>query len=335
MSGEAAPNVEVPRPAQTKKRLRIWPAALLLLLMLGAKLAQSVLLQQSAPSFSLFMVLVFGPVVCCGAIALWWLFFSRAGWSDRILGLVGTVALGVAALFLGDRSMHGMPFMVYAVPNAVIAFTAVLLVLSFWSPRVGTVAALVAGALTLGYWDLLRFDGMWGNFKSTMHWRWEKTAEDAFLAGLNPKPPGTPVESADPLGKAQWPQFRGLHRDGIVPGVVLDVDWKSRSPKEIWKRKVGPGWSSFSVAGNRLFTQEQRGENEDVVCYDARTGEERWVHESMVRFAETMGGVASRRSPISAALHFPSATSHATGNHPPTTARSSRSRRQTRRLSFC
>ena len=62
--------------------------------------------------------------------------------------------------------------------------------------------------------------------------------------------------------------------------------------------KVGPGWSSFVVAGNRLFTQEQRGKNEDVVCYDAKTGEERWVQESPeARFAEAMGGVGPRATP--------------------------------------
>jgi outer membrane protein assembly factor BamB len=296
MSADAAPVVEMPQPVRHHK-LRIWPAVILLLLMLGAKVAQALLLTESAPSLPLFMTFVFGPVVCCGVIALWWLFFSRAPWSDRILGLVGALVLGVVGFFLSDRSMHGMPFMVYAVPDAVMALTVALLVLSLWSPRAGTVAALVAGALALGYWDSLRYDGMWGNFKSTMHWRWEKTAEDAFLAGLNPKPAGAPAENAEPLGTAQWPQFRGPHRDATAPGVVLDVDWKSRSPKEIWKHKIGPGWSSFSVAGNRLFTQEQRGANEDVVCYDAKTGDERWVHESKARFDETMGGVGPRATP--------------------------------------
>ncbi len=144
MSADAAPVVEMPQPVRRHK-LRIWPAVILLLLMLGAKVAQALLLTESAPSLPLFMTFVFGPVVCCGVIALWWLFFSRAPWSDRILGLVGALVLGVVGFFLSDRSMHGMPFMVYAVPDAVMALTVALLVLSLWSPRAGTVAALVAG----------------------------------------------------------------------------------------------------------------------------------------------------------------------------------------------
>ncbi len=103
--------------------------------------------------------------------------------------------------------------------------------------------------------------------------------------------------NAEPLGKVLWPQFRGPKRDSVVPGVALDVDWKGHAPKQIWKRKVGPGWSSFSMAGNRLFTQEQRGENEDVVCYDAKTGEERWINETKARFDESMGGAGPRATP--------------------------------------
>ena len=34
----------------------------------------------------------------------------------------------------------------------------------------------------------------------------------------------------------------------------------------MWKHRIGPGWGSFAVVGNRLFTQEQRGADEVVVC---------------------------------------------------------------------
>ncbi|EMB17395.1 secreted protein [Rhodopirellula europaea 6C] len=42
----------------------------------------------------------------------------------------------------------------------------------------------------------------------------------------------------------------------------------------VWKVFVGAGWSLFAVAGNLLFTKEQRGENETVVCYTADEGKE-------------------------------------------------------------
>jgi outer membrane protein assembly factor BamB len=300
MSAEAVPVAEVPQPARPKK-LRLWPAIPFLVLMLAAKLAQPLFLQQAAPNVAIFMTIVFGSVICCGALALWWVFFTRAPWSDRLIGLAGAAVGCAIAWFAGDLSIRGMPFIFYALPDAFLAFTVVFVLLSRWGVRMGMVTALIAGALAFGYWDALRFDGMWGNFKPTMHWRWEKTAEETFLAEHNAKPTPTDASAggakADPLGKVLWPQFRGPKRDSVVPGIVLDVDWKSHAPKQIWTRKVGPGWSSFSVAGNRLFTQEQRGEKEDVVCYDAKTGDERWVNETKARFDEAMGGVGPRATP--------------------------------------
>src|SRR5207253_2767439 len=59
----------------------------------------------------------------------------------------------------------------------------------------------------------------------------------------------------------------------------------------------GPGWSSFAVVGNHVFTQEQRQDAEAVVCYDADTGAEIWVHEDNVRFSEPVAGPGPRSTP--------------------------------------
>jgi outer membrane protein assembly factor BamB len=49
--------------------------------------------------------------------------------------------------------------------------------------------------------------------------------------------------------------------------------------------------------GNRLYTQEQRGADEAVVCYDAGSGAEIWVHADHDRFDEAMGGPGPRATP--------------------------------------
>jgi outer membrane protein assembly factor BamB len=51
------------------------------------------------------------------------------------------------------------------------------------------------------------------------------------------------------------------------------------------------------IVGNRLFTQEQRGEIEAVVCLDSATGRELWVHQDRARFSENLGGVGPRATP--------------------------------------
>jgi outer membrane protein assembly factor BamB len=99
------------------------------------------------------------------------------------------------------------------------------------------------------------------------------------------------------LSPDDWPEFRGPGRDGVVRGVRIGTDWNANPPKLLWRDRVGPAWSSMIVVGNRLYTQEQRGQSEAVVCRDAGTGGELWAHEDAIRFYEDLSGAGPRATP--------------------------------------
>ena len=269
---------------------------------------------------------VFGGLLGGLAVVVWWAFFSRAPRSERW----GAVVLTIVALVATKRILHesiatgmmGMMFVIYAIPVLSLAFVVWAVASRCLSdgPRRATMVATIL--LACGVWSLLRTNGVIGGFASDFAWRWAPTAEERLLANASDKrtalPPagaavGTPGErvvapaGGEPAAHepapaavktgADWPGFRGPHRDGIIPGVRIETNWSASPPVELWRRPVGPGWSSFAVHGDLLYTQEQRGSDEVVACYNLTTGVPVWRHRDAARFWESNAGAGPRATP--------------------------------------
>lgn len=105
--------------------------------------------------------------------------------------------------------------------------------------------------------------------------------------------PQSPLQISD----ADWPRYCGHNSDRIINAPLTIPDWNNVPPRELWRRPVGEAWSSMAIVESRLWTQEQRGELECVVCYDIATGEELWRHENTARYETALGAVGPRATP--------------------------------------
>jgi outer membrane protein assembly factor BamB len=323
--------IDLPIPP---KPLRLWPG----IAAVGLQCILWVLAPIVAPEAAIVGLL--GGLACGLVVLVWWLFFSRAPWSER----VGAIVLMVVALVATKRVVHesiaggmmGMMLPIYAIPVlslALVSWAVASRRLSSGQRRAAMVATIL---LACGVFALLRTGGMTGDANSDFHWRWTKTPEERLLAQAGNEQEKAPVQppapaaapptdlpptkttdqpapprsvpagiketlapAADPLvpSRLEWSGFRGPGRDSVIRGVRIDTDWSRSKPVELWRRPIGPGWSSFAVHGNFIYTQEQRGDNELVSSYNLSNGTPVWKHSDAVRFYESNGGAGPRATP--------------------------------------
>jgi outer membrane protein assembly factor BamB len=90
----------------------------------------------------------------------------------------------------------------------------------------------------------------------------------------------TPV--SDKARADDWPQWRGVHRDGHSPDTGLLKEWPADGPPLVWEAKgAGTGYSSLAVTGGRVYTlgdgpSTADDKDEYVTCFDATTGKQVW-----------------------------------------------------------
>ena len=302
-----------------RKPLRLWPGVAAAVLLCVVKFGLPI----AAPDATVFAML--GGVVCGVIVLGWWAFFSRAPRPERWGALLLMLAGSGATWFFIDKSirtgMMGFMFPFYSIPVlglAIVGWAVLSQRLPDGLRRASMVAAIL---LACGGWTLLRTEGIRGG-GADLAWRWAKTSEEklvasplpAALPAAAPEPvktqdePATAVKTEEqPIAELRapvavktefnWPGFRGPGRDSVIPGLQIKTDWSATPPVELWRRQIGPGWSSFAVRGDLIYTQEQRGGDEVVSCYNATSGVPVWAHRDAARFWESNAGAGPRATP--------------------------------------
>lgn len=80
--------------------------------------------------------------------------------------------------------------------------------------------------------------------------------------------------AAPALPAADWPGWRGIHRDGIAADPLPASFPQQPAPR--WRVAAGHGYASPVVAGGRLVLLEESGGKEVARALDTRTGKDVW-----------------------------------------------------------
>lgn len=75
-----------------------------------------------------------------------------------------------------------------------------------------------------------------------------------------------------------WPRYLGPDGSGKVEGNIR-TNWKEEKPKELWRKDLGKGCTSFAIAGDKVVVMGNKDNTDIVWCLDAATGKEIWTHK--------------------------------------------------------
>ena len=155
---------------------------------------------------------------------------------------------------------------------------------------------LVGAAL---FWIFFRIEGPAGDFSRLYFTRRFAPKHDLGLVDETRALSESNAQRADltTTSADDFPQFLGPSRDCVVHGVRLARDWTTQPPREVWRVPVGAGWSSFAIVGDYAVTQEQRGVDELVTCYELATGRLVWAHGDSTRYDSVVAGDGPRATP--------------------------------------
>jgi outer membrane protein assembly factor BamB len=97
---------------------------------------------------------------------------------------------------------------------------------------------------------------------------------------------------------ADWPQWRGPNRDGVVASFTEPKAWPERLTRK-WKVDVGLGYATPIVVGNRVFMFSRQGDDEVLAAFDAETGARIWTSRYAAPFTISPAAARHEKGPKS------------------------------------
>ena len=87
-----------------------------------------------------------------------------------------------------------------------------------------------------------------------------------------------------------WPQWRGVDRDGTAAGFTAPAAWPQALVQK-WKKTVGSGDATPALVGEKLYVFVRQGDDEVTLCLSAADGSQIWENKYP---AQAVTGAAAR-----------------------------------------
>jgi hypothetical protein len=160
----------------SRKPLRLWPGVVAVVLQWLAWFVFPAVF----PAIAIYGLL-FGGFAAL-VIVLWWLFFSRAPWLDRVGAIVVMPIAVVAARPIAHASIaNGGLIILLSIPLLSLALVAWAVVARRFSGGVRLATLVASMFLACGVLTLIRISGVTGGAHLDIHWRWTPTPEQRLL----------------------------------------------------------------------------------------------------------------------------------------------------------
>jgi outer membrane protein assembly factor BamB len=100
------------------------------------------------------------------------------------------------------------------------------------------------------------------------------------------------------VDSADWPQWRGPGRDGVIAGLPARAAWPD-ALRPAWKVPVGVGHASPVVVGDRVYVFARQAEDEVVLALELLTGKTVWRQSVKAPYTMNMAATSHGKGPKS------------------------------------
>src|SRR5690348_6219469 len=188
-------------------------------------------------SFAGFLSMIATDLAMTLAFIVWWLTRRSFTWGQRFLVIAVMLVTGLVVGRL-SAGFFGPELVQFGIPIALTFWVTWVLATRGQTPRLRSAGLVACIVVIWSAFLLFRVDGLRGNMRADLHWRWAPTAEQLYqsqhaAAFATTRPSARHLE----LRPGDWPGFRGPGRDGVVHGLSIATDWQQSPPPVVWRQR--------------------------------------------------------------------------------------------------